>query len=90
MTLVVKDGKVVGTAAGANDEDWGGGPLGGRGVRITEGTVKGGVLHMGFEDGLGRKGTQTMKLSADAKSFEGEWESSDGGQAVKGTWKGSR
>jgi hypothetical protein len=45
---------------------------------------------MGFEDGLGRKGTQTMKLSADGKRFEGEWESAEGGQTVKGTWKGSR
>jgi hypothetical protein len=90
MTLVVKDGMVVGTAAGSNDEDWGGGPNGGRGVRITEGTVKDGVLHMRSEDGLGHKGTQTMRLSADGKGFEGEWEFEDGGQTIKGTWKGSR
>lgn len=90
MTLVVKDGKVVGTAAGAEDEDWGGGATGGRGVRIMEGTVKDGVLRMSFEDGVGHRGTQTMKLSADGKSFEGEWETVDGGQTFKGTWKGSR
>ena len=90
MTLAVKDGKVVGTAAGAIDEGWGGGANGSRGVRITDGTVKGGVLHMRCADGAGYKGTQTMKLSADGKNFEGEWEYRDGGQTFKGKWKGSR
>jgi hypothetical protein len=90
MTLVVKDGKVVGTAAGATDEGWGGGPNGSRGLRIFDGTVKGGALHMKWADGAGYKGTQTMELSADGKSFEGEWEYVDGDQTFKGKWKGSR
>jgi hypothetical protein len=89
MTLVQKDGKIQGTAFGEENEDWGSGVRGVRGVIFT-GTVKGRVATLTYRCGNGATGTKTMTLSADGKSFKGEWESARGDLKFKGNWEGSR